>query len=469
MIRRFSINFAIFSIILDGIGVAFSLWLSSTIRPLLNSLSFIKPQSEEVIIPQALYLIFSAIWVLIYLVMSIYDGKKNQRIVDEFGALTLGMLIATISSAGILFFSYRGFSRATFLLFVIFSYLFSLGWRVLARLALRVQKTPTISEKRILVVGSGPMGQKIFAQLKEFAPWKMVFLGFVDDKKDVHSSPPLLGDTHDLKKLVVEQQASDVIIALPYSAYLQLGTIIQQLEELPLNVWVALGFFDLTLYKTAIEDFAGVPMIDLRASAIDDYQLMVKRAFDLIVGSIMFLFSIPGFILISLAILIEDGRPIFFRQKRAGENGRIFEMLKFRTMIPDAENHRAEVEQIDENGNIIHKSKNDPRVTRIGRFLRRLSLDEIPQLINILKGEMSLVGPRPELPELVEKYQPWQRKRFAIPQGLTGWWQIHGRSDKPMHLHTEDDLYYIQHYSIWLDIFILINTFWVVIRGKGAY
>jgi lipopolysaccharide/colanic/teichoic acid biosynthesis glycosyltransferase len=93
----------------------------------------------------------------------------------------------------------------------------------------------------------------------------------------------------------------------------------------------------------------------------------------------------------------------------------------------------------------------------------------VPQLFNILKGDMSLVGPRPELPELVEKYQPWQRKRFAIPQGLTGWWQIHGRSDKPMYLHTEDDLYYIQHYSIWLDVYILINTFWIVIRGKGAY
>ncbi len=121
-------------------------------------------------------------------------------------------------------------------------------------------------------------------------------------------------------------------------------------------------------------------------------------------------------------------------------NGRIFEMLKFRTMVKGAETMRSQTARCDDNGNVIYKIKNDPRITPLGRFLRRFSLDELPQLLNILKGDMSLVGPRPELPELVEKYQPWQRKRFAIPQGLTGWWQIHGRSDKPMYLHTEDDI-----------------------------
>jgi lipopolysaccharide/colanic/teichoic acid biosynthesis glycosyltransferase len=111
----------------------------------------------------------------------------------------------------------------------------------------------------------------------------------------------------------------------------------------------------------------------------------------------------------------------------------------------------------------------DPRVTRVGRFLRRTSLDEIPQLFNVLKGEMSLVGPRPEMPNLVEKYDLWQRKRFTVPQGMTGWWQVNGRSDKPMHLHTDEDLYYVQNYSIWLDLQIIFKTIWVVLRRKGAY
>ena len=144
-------------------------------------------------------------------------------------------------------------------------------------------------------------------------------------------------------------------------------------------------------------------------------------------------------------------------------------MVKFRTMVANADGLRHLVERQDENGNFIYKSKDDPRVTRVGKFLRHASLDEIPQLLNVMRGDMSLVGPRPEIPELVEKYQPWQRQRFAVPQGMTGWWQIHGRSDKPMHLHTEEDLFYVQHYSIWLDLQILFKTLWVTFRGKGAY
>ena len=144
-------------------------------------------------------------------------------------------------------------------------------------------------------------------------------------------------------------------------------------------------------------------------------------------------------------------------------------MLKFRTMVRNAEQLQGQIERRDWHGNLIHKTKDDPRVTRVGRLLRRLSLDELPQLFNVLAGSMSLVGPRPEMPYLVEKYQPWQRKRFVVPPGLTGWWQVNGRSDKPMHLNTEDDLHYIQNYSIWLDIQIIVRTIWAVIFGKGAY
>lgn len=469
MNRRFSINFAILSMILDAITVAFSLWLSTILRPSLSSIAFIKPITVPEVVPPELYFFFPLVWVLIYLVMSIYDGKKYMRVVDEFGALTLGMIIASISAAGILYLSYREYSRAAFVLFLPIAYLLSLTWRVVARVLFRFQKIPPTEEKRVLIVGSGPMGNKVLVKLNEFALRNIVFLGFVDDKNDSHSAFSLLGSTNELKNLIFSRQVTDVIIALPYSAYSQLSLIVQQMEELPVKIWVALGFFDLALYKTSIEDFANIPMIDLRASAIDDYQLMVKRSFDLVFCSISLILTLPLLALISLIILVVQGRPILFKQKRAGSNGRIFEMLKFRTMIKGAEHIRPQTEDTDENGNMIFKKKNDPRVTPFGRLLRRFSLDELPQLFNILKGDMSLVGPRPELPELVEKYQPWQRKRFAIPQGLTGWWQIHGRSDKPMYLHTEDDIYYIQHYSIWLDLYILINTFWIVVRGKGAY
>jgi len=196
---------------------------------------------------------------------------------------------------------------------------------------------------------------------------------------------------------------------------------------------------------------------------------MSKRAFDLLFGLFALILALPLMALAALMVYLEDGPPVIFRQKRVGKNGHLFEMLKFRTMVRDAEQLQSRVEKRDLDGNLIHKVRDDPRVTRVGRLLRRFSLDELPQLFNVLAGTMSLVGPRPEMPYLVENYQSWQRKRFAVLPGMTGWWQVTGRSDKPMHLHTEDDLYYIQNYSIWLDLEIIVRTIWVVLFGKGAY
>jgi lipopolysaccharide/colanic/teichoic acid biosynthesis glycosyltransferase len=223
------------------------------------------------------------------------------------------------------------------------------------------------------------------------------------------------------------------------------------------------------MHQARLADFAGLPMLDLHAPALSEYQRMIKRMFDLVFTSLFLLPALVVMGITALGIWIFDGRPILFKQKRAGESGRLFTLYKFRTMVPNAEKKLFQVAKIDPQGNILHKQHDDPRVTSFGRFLRRYSLDELPQIFNILNGDMSLVGPRPELPELVEKYQPWQRERFAIPQGLTGWWQIHGRSDKPMHLNTAEDLYYVKNYSFGLDLYILMRTFWIVLRGKGAY
>lgn len=196
---------------------------------------------------------------------------------------------------------------------------------------------------------------------------------------------------------------------------------------------------------------------------------MIKRLGDIILSSSLLLLLSPLMMLIAVAIWIESGGPILFNQERVGQNRRRFKMHKFRSMVQNAEALQHQVNKVDAHGNVIHKQKNDPRITRVGRFIRKTSLDELPQLFNVLKGEMSLVGPRPEMPWMLDQYEEWQMRRFDVPGGITGWWQVNGRSDKPMHLNTHEDLYYIDNYSLWLDFLIVIRTPFAILMGKGAY
>jgi exopolysaccharide biosynthesis polyprenyl glycosylphosphotransferase len=470
MFRRFSLNFAIFSMVVDAGVVALMLYFAAAVRPHLDPLPFIAQLGPSASTPLVLYAVLPVGWVGILASFALYDGKKHIRAVDEFTALSLASVLAGISLAGILYFSFRDVSRAQFLLFVILSYAGLVTWRAVARLIFRVRRLNKQTEpRRILIVGTGPIGRMVEERLKNAADYDLFLAGFIDDGPAEAFSGTLVGSLAELRVKVEQLAISDVIIALPPHFYESMRAAVACLDEVPVRVWIALGFYDLALYRTATEDFAGLPLLDLRASALDDYERMVKRAFDLACGSLALLAVSPILVFIALLIWIRDGRPILFRQKRVGENGQLFDMLKFRTMVRNAEELAPLVQTVDDAGNLIHKAKGDPRVTRLGRLLRRYSLDELPQLLNVLRGEMSLVGPRPELPALVGRYQPWQRQRLAVPPGITGWWQVTGRSDKVMHLHTEDDLYYVQNYSIWLDLRIIMRTVWVVLLGRGAY
>jgi lipopolysaccharide/colanic/teichoic acid biosynthesis glycosyltransferase len=198
-------------------------------------------------------------------------------------------------------------------------------------------------------------------------------------------------------------------------------------------------------------------------------QRRIKRLVDIVISASLLTLSWPFLISVATLIWIERSGPILFRQQRVGERGRLFTMYKFRTMVPGAEAMEAAIAAQMKNGAVLHKRMDDPRVTPLGRWLRRTSLDELPQLLNVLRGDMSLVGPRPELPWLVAQYEPWQYRRLGVPQGVTGLWQVNGRSQNPMHLSTDIDLYYVEHYSLRLDLSILVKTPLAVWRGDGAF
>jgi exopolysaccharide biosynthesis polyprenyl glycosylphosphotransferase len=470
MFRRFSVNFAIISILLDTLIIAVSFYSANILRPLLNALPFSQLISEPINIPILLYILLTLIWVLIFLLLSLYDGRRNLYFIDELTTLTIGSILAGVSMAGTLYLSFREVSRLLFISFIVIAYVGMLLWRLVVRLFFRFRKGNSNQIRRVLIVGAGPVGNELSEKIGQHPYLGLNIRGFLDDDPEKASqNNKVIGSLTDAKRVIHQYKIDDVVIALPRRAYEKVNRLVAELHDIPVKVLVIPDYFHLALHKAAAEEFAGIPMLDLRAPAINEYQRLVKRIFDLCILSISLPFSLVllGFIII--AIYIESPGPILFRQKRVGENGKLFEMLKFRTMVPNAEKLRNIVEYYDEEGQLIHKIASDPRVTRIGKILRRTSLDELPQIINILKGEMSLVGPRPEIPYLVENYKPWQHKRFVVPQGLTGWWQVNGRSDKPMHLHTEDDLYYIQNYSLLLDLKILIKTILVVFRGSGAF
>ncbi len=197
------------------------------------------------------------------------------------------------------------------------------------------------------------------------------------------------------------------------------------------------------------------------------YTTVFNRIFDFVGAAILLVILSPLLLLVALAIRFENRGPVLFRQARVGRYGEPFVVWKFRTMIPDR--RRSNLPYDGPERRVRHKSRTDPRVTRLGRLLRSTSIDELPQLVNVLRGEMSLVGPRPELPEIVAGYAPWQHQRHLVRPGITGWWQVRGRSDFPMHEHTELDIYYVAHKSLWFDLRILVETVRAVLVRSGAF
>jgi exopolysaccharide biosynthesis polyprenyl glycosylphosphotransferase len=421
------------------------------------------------------YLLVILIWLSVFLLLSVYDPKRNLRFIDELQSVFTAVLVGTFVFAGALYLSFRDVPRLLFIYFFWIDLALLVSWRGLVHGIFRLARRSGQAGRRVLIAGAGSLGRQVATNLQHQGWRELEVVGFVDDDpakqhKEV-GGLRVLGALKDAPRLTEEKGIQEVIFALPLRAHEELANIVVELQRLPVLVKVVPDFFDLAFFRAAIsvDDLGGIPLLNLRASAIEGFPRAVKRVFDLGCATLLTILLAPLMLIVAILIKLDSDGPVIFRQRRIGENCQAFYLYKFRSMSVDAENRLSEVMTQTQDGHPIHKVKDDPRTTRIGRMLRRTSLDELPQLFNVIKGEMSMVGPRPELPVLVEHYEPWQRKRFAVPPGITGWWQISGRSDRPMHLHVEDDLYYIQNYSLLLDLQILWKTIGVVLRGTGAY
>jgi exopolysaccharide biosynthesis polyprenyl glycosylphosphotransferase len=467
-ISRLSIQLFLLDLVFTPIG----LYLASLLRILLPyGLDF---PDEDAFLPWQVYVIAIVCWSTALVLNGAYDPQRVLRWFSEAFRVGSAAILATGLLAGALFLTYRETSRLQFLYFLIVNLVLLLGYRGIIRILDNLTgRTRPGGENRVLVVGAGELGLRVAEVIHDHSRWGFELVGFLDDDKlkqgEEFAGVKVLERILAVREVVEAHNIGEVWIALPVYAYDRINLVMYELEKLPVRIKVVPDYFSLAIVQAKADVLGGIPIIGLREPVIEGLPRLTKRIFDIIMGSLLLILLSPLMLIIALAVRIDSKGPALFRQRRVGENGRLFDMLKYRTMEQDAEKRQDDVLSETQEGDVIHKTKDDPRVTRVGRFLRRTSFDELPQLINVIKGEMSLVGPRPEMPWLVDRYQSWQRKRFAVPQGITGWWQINGRSDKPMHLNTDDDLYYVYNYSLWLDIAILLRTPVAVIRGQGAF
>jgi exopolysaccharide biosynthesis polyprenyl glycosylphosphotransferase len=315
----------------------------------------------------------------------------------------------------------------------------------------------------IIVVGTGKVAQTMAGHLRANSYVK--FVGFVDDKPLSHDD--VIGTLDDLPELCRAHGVSRVVVCFSKTHPEHLTDILKGLSG-QVGVSIVPRYYELITSRSHVEDFSGQTMLDFPTSSMSAGARFLKRAFDIVMSSLILLILTPLIALVAVTIKMTSSGPVFFRQVRTGRNECTFSMLKFRTMNRGAEMSRHELEQLNESDGPLFKMRNDPRVTKIGPFLRRTSLDEIPQLINVWKGDMSLVGPRPFIVSESSMIEGWARKRFEARPGMTGLWQVSGRNELSHMELARLDYLYVASWSFWWDINILWQTPAAVFRGRGA-
>jgi len=409
-----------------------------------------------------------------YAMEGLYGEQRGRRFWDDFygifnGTTTgLGITIIIVFFWRPLFYSRLIFAYTAVLVIALLSLERIVLRAVLARLRKR-----GIGVARVLIVGAGELGRMVMRNIVANPDLGYKAVGFVDDnpEKSTDIGPiRALGDLDRLPEILKKEDIDEVIITLPWQSYRRIMRVMTQSERAGVRARVVPDLFQLRLGRVEVASLNGIPLIGLREMRLSRHQLIIKRGMDVVLSSLALVILAPLLGVIALAIKVDspDG-PVLFRQVRVGKDGRLFHLYKFRSMIPEAELIKQHLKDLNEADGPLFKIRNDPRLTRVGRILRRFSLDELPQLVNVLRGEMSLVGPRPALPEEVAQYEPWHHKRLTVTPGITGLWQISGRSDLSFDEMMLLDVYYVENWSLLLDLRILLLTIPKVILGEGAY
>jgi exopolysaccharide biosynthesis polyprenyl glycosylphosphotransferase len=458
--------------LIDGLLLVLAFYLAFAFRALVP-LGFLEDGSAlDLSAHVGLLFLAVPVFLLLATAFGVYDPSRITGRAELAGALARVFLytLALLGTAVFLF-QLKAFSRAVFFLFLCFAFFLVSTVRLsLFALDRRRRRAPG-DQRSVLIVGTGSEATDIRRKLDSHPEFSMRVTGHLLGPGEALSDGgpgPVLGVLQDLKRIVEEKVVDDVVFALPFAEVLACHQEIGWCEEVGITVHLRADFVRTIFARTYATDIDGTPLLTISAIPRDALLLLAKRVVDFSASMSMLVLLSPFMLLAAIAIRATSRGPVFFRQSRVGLNGRTFVLYKFRSMSRDAEDRRLELESLNEMSGPVFKMQRDPRITAVGRFLRRLSFDEVPQLWNVLRGDMSLVGPRPPLPDEVRRYVRWQRRRLSMKPGLTCLWQVSGRNRVDFDDWMRMDLSYIDNWSLKLDFEILLRTLPAVISTRGA-
>ncbi|HET9345138.1 MAG TPA: sugar transferase [Candidatus Limnocylindrales bacterium] len=414
---------------------------------------------------------YGAVWVFVLWVLGMYRLRARWTVRTELiDVVRAAMLLAIATFTALFVLKLPNVSRLFLLWLFAAQIIVTVASRLALRSLIRGARDHGYMRRYMLIVGTSREARRFADRVERHRELGLRVIGHLATDPGAMAAAdtgrPVLGTVEDIEQILHDRIVDEVAICLPPEWIGIVEPITRLCEEEGKIVRIPLMGHSMSLPGSRLEDFDGIPILSLVYGPDRVLGLIAKRLLDFVLAAAGLVLLSPILVGTAAAIMILDGRPIVFRQLRVGLNGRAFQVVKFRSMVPDAEARIVELEALNEISGPAFKLTRDPRLTRTGRFLRATSLDELPQLWNVLKGEMSLVGPRPPLPREVQSYQLWHRRRLSMKPGITGLWQVAARRESDFDRWVELDLSYIDHWSLWLDLKIMFRTIPAMIQGR---
>ncbi|AKU89858.1 sugar transferase [Vulgatibacter incomptus] len=410
------------------------------------------------------------LWITASAISQVYGTYRTRGIIEELGRIARALALVAVVTLAVLFSADTRLPRLLIGLYFAIASGLLVSSRLVVRMTARALRRSGYNMRRYAIVGTGSAAEEVAITFAKHPQWGFELAGFILlDEAPVRSpSGRVLGSLSDLARILDEQVLDEIVFAVPRERLNTIEPAVKMCEDQGVTVVVSLEPLHLGMGRMSLFELSDLSMLVFIRTPSDILPLAAKRLFDIVVSLAAMIVLTPVFLIVAAAIRLESRGPVFFKQTRVGLNGRPFTMVKFRSMFRDAEQRLQALRALNEVSGPVFKMKNDPRVTRVGRFIRKTSIDELPQFWNVFRGQMSIVGPRPPIPSEVQQYQRWQRRRLSVRPGLTCTWQVSGRSGISFDRWMELDLEYIDNWSLWQDMQICLKTIPAVITARGA-